>query len=232
MLVLESYENIKVGQYVSGLGITKGGENKVKEIKHDDPSDPARITSVRINSNVTVANNTTLSFYSSVYPNKYISPTVIAFDSENDVPVIRYADVLLMKAEADGNIPSTSLEYINQIRVRAGLPVLTSGAVDSQDKFEKVLSLERKLEFAFENQRWFDLLRFNTTFQNIANRAEAVMDAHFSTLYTSVYFKFSVLPITLAELQANANPNRFLLPIPQYEIDTNTFITIQQNPSY
>ena len=232
LLVLESYENIKVGQYVSGLGITKGGENKVKEIKHDDLSDPARITSVRINSNVTVANNTTLSFYSSVYPNKYISPTVIAFDSENDVPVIRYADVLLMKAEADGNIPSTSLEYINQIRVRAGLPVLTSGAVDSQDKFEKVLSLERKLEFAFENQRWFDLLRFNTTFQNIANRAEAVMDTHFSVLFPSVYFKFSVLPITLAELQANANPNRFLLPIPQYEIDTNTFITIQQNPSY
>jgi hypothetical protein len=94
------------------------------------------------------------------------------------------------------------------------------------------LSLERKLEFAFENQRWFDLLRFNVTFQNAANKAEGVMDTHFSALWSSIYSSFSVLPITLSELQANSNLNRFLLPIPQYEIDTNSFITIQQNPSY
>jgi hypothetical protein len=227
-LVLESYNNIKVGQFVSGLGITNGGDNKVKELMRDANG---VITSVRITSNVTVANNTTLSFYTSVYPNKYMSTTVIAFDAENDVPVIRYADVLLMKAEADGNIGS-SLGFINAIRTRAGLPLLTSTAVNTPDKFEKALSLERKLEFAFENQRWFDLLRFNTTFQNAANKAEGVMDTHFSTLYASVYFKFSVLPITLAELQSNANENRFLLPIPQYEIDTNSFLTIPQNLGY
>ena len=231
LLVLESYNNIKVGQYVSGLGITKGGDNKVKEIMRSDPLDPTRITSVRINSNVTVANNTTLSFYTSYYPNKYISPSVLAFDAENDVPVIRYADVYLMKAEADGNIPS-SLQFINYVHQRAGLPALTSADVNTPDKFEKVLSLERKLEFAFENQRWFDLLRFNTTFQNTANKAEAVMDTHFSVLYPTVYIKFSVLPITLPELQSNANIDRFLLPIPQYEIDTNPSLDIPQNPSY
>jgi hypothetical protein len=58
------------------------------------------------------------------------------------------------------------------------------------------------------------------------------MDAHFSALYPTVYSGFSVLPITLTELQENANPDRFLLPIPQYEIDTNSFITIEQNPTY
>ena len=227
-LVLESYENIKVGQFVSGLGIIGSG-NKVKELVVDPVTQV--ITSVRIANSVTVANNTTLSFYTSVYPNKYISPTVLAFDSENDVPVIRYADVLLMKAEADGNIPS-SLTLINQVHQRAGLAALTATDVNTQDKFEKVLSLERKLEFAFENQRWFDLLRFNKTFQNAANQAEGVMDAHFSALYPTVYAGFSVLPITLAELQENTNPDRFLLPIPQYEIDTNSFITIEQNPTY
>jgi len=228
ILVLDSYVNIKVGQFVSGLGIT-GSTNKVKEIIKDPVTQA--ITSVKIASNVTVANNTTLSFYTSVYPNKYVSPTVIAFDAENDVPVIRYADVLLMKAEADGNIPS-SLQLINYVHQRAGLPALTSADVNTQDKFEKVLSLERKLEFAFENQRWFDLLRYNTTFQNAANKAEAVMDAHFSTLWSSVYSSFSVLPVTLPEIQSNANEFRFLLPIPQYEIDTNPTLGILQNPSY
>lgn len=227
-LVLQSYDNIKIGQFVSGLGITTS-LNKVKELMKDPVTQA--ITSVRITSNVTVASNTTLSFYSSVYPNKYMSPTVIAFDSENDVPVIRYADVLLMKAEADGNV-SSSLTLINLVHQRSGLPVITSSDVNTQDKFEKVLSLERKLEFAFENQRWFDLLRFNTTFQNAANKADAVMDAHFSALWLSVYSGFNVLPITLTELQSNANSDRFLLPIPQYEIDTNSFLTIPQNPSY
>jgi hypothetical protein len=51
-------------------------------------------------------------------------------------------------------------------------------------------------------------------------------------MYLKIYKSFSVLPILPAELQSNANPNRFLLPIPQYEIDTNSFITIPQNPGY
>jgi hypothetical protein len=221
ILTLTSLNNIKVGQFVSGLGIT-GSTKKVRSIN-------TALSQVTLSATVSVPANTTVSFFTSVYPNKYISPTVLAFDSENDVPVLRYSDVLLMKAEADGNTPA-SKDLINLIRRRAGLADIASFA--SQDAFEKALSLERKLEFAFENQRWFDLLRFNTTFQNTANKAEAVMDAHFSALWSTVYSSFSVLPITLSELQANSNPNRYLLPIPQYEIDTNSFITIPQNLGY
>ncbi|MFZ4107062.1 RagB/SusD family nutrient uptake outer membrane protein, partial [Flavobacterium sp.] len=225
-LVLDSYVNIKVGQFVSGLGII-GSTNKVK--KFNISTTTQEILSLELANNVTLPVNATLSFYTSVYPNKYISPTVLAFDAENDVPVLRYSDVLLMKAEADGNT-SSSKDLINLVRARAGLANIVSFA--NQDAFEKALSLERKLEFAFENQRWFDLLRFNTTFQTTANKAEAVMDTHFANLYATIYSSFSVLPVSLAELQANANQDRFLLPIPQYEIDTNSFITIQQNPSY
>jgi hypothetical protein len=210
-----------VGQFVSGLGIT-GSTKKVKTIN-------AALNQVTLSATVTVPANTTVSFFTSVYPNKYTSPTVLAFDAENDVPVLRYSDVLLMKAEADGNT-TASKDLINLIRRRAGLADIVSFA--SQDAFEKALSLERKLEFAFENQRWFDLLRFNATFQNAANKAEGVMDAHFTALWSTVYSTFSVLPVTAAELQANSNPNRYLLPIPQYEIDTNSFITIPQNPGY
>jgi len=179
---------------------------------------------------------------SNYYVKKYISPTALANDAENDFPVIRYADVLLMKAEADGNT-SGSLALINQVRVRAGLAVLTSTTVNTTALFEKALAIERRWEFAFENQRWFDILRFTTTTSSLSaatdafpnlkvQGAEYVMKKHFTNMYSKIYISFSVLPITAAELQSNANLNRFLLPIPQYEIDTNTFINIQQNPSY
>jgi hypothetical protein len=146
-----------------------------------------------------------------------------------------------MKAEADGN-STASMAIINQIRARAGItiPLSTTATVPV---FEKALASERRWEFAFENQRWFDILRFTTTttslsgptdtFPNLKLQgAEYVMKKHFANMYTKLYGTFSVLPITLAQLQSNANTDRFLLPIPQYEIDTNSFITIAQNPSY
>lgn len=179
---------------------------------------------------------------STYYVKKYISPTALANDAENDWPVIRYSDVLLMKAEADGNT-TASLALINQVHVRAGLTAITSTAVNTPALFEKALASERRWEFAFENQRWFDILRFTTTttslsastdaFPNLKLQgAEYVMKKHFTNMYSKIYVGFSVLPVSLAELQSNSNANRFLLPIPQYEIDTNSFISIQQNPSY
>jgi len=95
-----------------------------------------------------------------------ISPVSIVNDAENDWIVMRYADVLLMLAEAQGN-SAASLALINQTRKRAGLADLLPAAVNTVALFERELTNERKLEFTFENIRWYDLMRYNSTMTTI-----------------------------------------------------------------
>jgi hypothetical protein len=182
------------------------------------------------------------SFVGKSYINKFMSKAALPNDAENDWPVIRFSDVLLMKAEADGNSVA-SMTQINLVRTRAGITTLLATTV-TPAVFEKALSNERRWEFAFENQRWFDLLRFTTTTATVSlptdaypglkvQGAEYVMKSHFARLYASVYTKFAnTLPLTLDQLLENTRKDRFLLPIPQSEIDTNSNIVILQNDSY
>jgi hypothetical protein len=98
-------------------------------------------------------------------------------------------------------------------------------------QFEQALSTERRIEFAFENQRWFDLVRFNTTMTTIT--AVQSMKDHFAREYFNHYRLYVPPAPTLAELYANVSTvNRLLLPIPQREIDTNTQLAIPQNQGY
>ena len=96
--------------------------------------------------------------------------------------------------------------------------------------YEKALADERRWEFAFENQRLFDLLRFETTLSTI--KAEKTLDDHFAYMYPIYYIQYTEPRLSLEQMQANTNADKFLLPIPQYEIDTNSFIVIPQNPGY
>ncbi|MEO6541791.1 MAG: RagB/SusD family nutrient uptake outer membrane protein, partial [Ferruginibacter sp.] len=73
-----------------------------------------------------------------LYVKKFLTPVTIVNDGESDWPIIRYADVLLMMAEAQGFSPA-SIGLINQIRVRSGLPVLPA-SVNSIATFEKALA--------------------------------------------------------------------------------------------
>ncbi|OSZ77253.1 hypothetical protein CAP36_12630 [Chitinophagaceae bacterium IBVUCB2] len=164
------------------------------------------------------------------YVKKYLFPVTLVDDGESDWPVLRYADILLMMAEAQG-YSQASLDLINSVRPRAGLPNYTMATVTSVGQFEQALSNERRIEFAFENQRWFDLVRFNTTLTTIT--AVQVMKDHYTDEYFSHYRTYVAPAPTLAELHAWVSVNgRLLLPIPQREIDTNTQLAIPQNLSY
>lgn len=165
------------------------------------------------------------------YVKKFLAPVLTKYDGENDWPILRFADVLLMLGEVENELSGASagLPYLNQIRNRAGLPSLTSAQITNKVEFRLAMEKERRVEFAFENQRLFDLLR--------TKRIVPVMKNHFLTedyrdqgngTVTSYYqkstYQNTYLPNTdLEEWQ-------FILPIPSRVLEQSTLAT--QNPGY
>lgn len=82
----------------------------------------------------------------------------------NDIVVCRYADVLLMLAEAinENTGPSTeAVGFVNQVRTRAGIAGVTDSEKASKDAFRNMLFIERGHELYFEGLRKMDLIRMN-----------------------------------------------------------------------
>jgi hypothetical protein len=172
--------------------------------------------SVRKNTTFLIYASTTgsLSYYDG---GKYQDAGSLKYDGGADFVVLRYADILLMYAEVvnemdgtdAGPAPADALTQFNRIRTRAGVPVYTatSSAVKTRDAFRTAIKAERRLEFGIEDQRWFDLLRWND--------AVTVMNAHFVT---------RGLTATMAAYQV-------LYAIPQREIDISNGV-LKQNTGY
>jgi hypothetical protein len=91
-----------------------------------------------------------------VYVKKWESIPFGPGDADNNVPIFRYADVLLMLAEALGE-SADAYALINQVRNRAGVTPIDA---NTPGTFEEKLLFERRLEFITEQKRWADLLRF------------------------------------------------------------------------
>lgn len=151
------------------------------------------------------------------YVKKYLSPVVVKEDGDRDWPVLRYADILLLYAEVLNELegPAAAVPYLNKTRERAGLSALSASDFGNKHAMRTALDKERRLELAYENQRWFDLIR--------TERVVDVMETHWQTenYYSSIIAATGML--TLSD-------NTLLLPIPQKEIDINQDIT--QNVGY
>lgn len=137
---------------------------------------------------------------------KFLVPIsqVSAYDnSPLNFPILRYADVLLMKAEALNELGQTTLaeDYLNMVRNRAGLDDIVSL---SQADLRNAVLHERRIELAFEGQRWFDLIRVN--------------NGEYGLNFLRSIGK------------NNAAQKHLLFPIPQIELDRNP--NLVQNPGY
>ena len=84
---------------------------------------------------------------------------------DHDWIELRLADVILLYAEAlneNGSSAEAVLDLLDPIRKRAGLKALDHTVLNTQALVRKAIYDERRLELAFEGQRWFDLVRTNT----------------------------------------------------------------------
>ncbi len=121
------------------------------------------------------------------------------WEAQINYKVLRFADVLLMYAEAlnEQNQVANAYPHVNRVRARAGLVPLPAGL--SQPAMRDAILRERLLELGFEGQRWLDLGRHNLFADLAALRAR---DSDFLTFDPA---RSRVLPIPQREL--NLNPN-------------------------
>lgn len=164
---------------------------------------------VRFNESIVYYETTWSNYYpTSNYPFMYKLRSAF-----NSIIRLRYADILLLKAEAlimGGSDLEAAAEIIDRIRIRAGLPRLANNVRGNRDAMVEALLNERRLELAFEGQRWFDLVRLD--------KVEEVMNA--------VYARDSGRRPLVYPFDANS----YRLPIPQSAIDQNP--NLIQNPGY
>ena len=115
------------------------------------------------------------------YIKKFAKPHAVHGVTGNNWPVYRYAEVLLMMAEAKAELGKTAeaATYLNMVRKRAGLGNSTAG---SQADLRQAIYRERRVELAFENKRWFDLVRTGRAIETITaygNRVKANPQAYY-----------------------------------------------------
>jgi hypothetical protein len=143
------------------------------------------------------------------YIKKYLhSPLPAATGSSDDFPVYRYSEALLLLAEAMNEQGRTgdALVPLNKVRARAGLGAITT---TNQAQVRSIIWHERRVELAFEDHRWEDLLR--------SGNALAVINA----FGVKVRAELSYLPSDSHVV----NDHNLLFPIPQSDLDLNPKLT-------
>lgn len=141
----------------------------------------------------------------------------IAGNSDANMHIIRYADALLMYAEALNEAGQTTKahDYLNRVRERAFNSADYNYSGLSQTDFRTAVWQERRLELAMEGHRWFDLVRTGRFVQRMKDHAA---------------YEASVAESNKVEIAQNVGDHMVLMPIPQREIDLNPELT--QNPGY
>ena len=148
-----------------------------------------------------------------IFSLKYVdrATTLQGLSGANHI-VLRYADVLLMYAEAlnENGKTAQAYPYINMVRNRAGLGELPSGY--SKEQMFQALADERQKEFILEGDRWFDLVFRGLTF------LKKEMNNYIPHAYLSTYNNIVV------------RDNCMLFPIPESQTQIKPILV--QNPDY
>lgn len=136
-------------------------------------------------------------------------------------PLLRYADVLLMYAEAENELngpTAAAFGALNQVRARAKARGFTLADAPDKERFKRIISDERSRELCYEATRKFDLIRWGTflgVMKDVEN--DILANAPSNLQYGATGY-------------TNVKPRNLLLPIPTIELNLNSLM--RQNPGY
>jgi hypothetical protein len=138
-----------------------------------------------------------------------------AFNSPDNTYVIRLAEVYLIYAEAAnelGNPAADVLDKLNAVRRRAGLTDFPAAGA-TKESLRTEIDKQRRLELAFEGERWYDLLRYarHTQADPSVKHAKTALDV-------------------IEQIRGTRDEKYLLFPLPQNEINTNA--QLSQNPGF
>ena len=130
--------------------------------------------------------------------------------SDADVIILRYAEVLMMIAEAENeaNGPTQKVyDAVNQIRVRSGQPELPAGL--TKDQMRERIRNEWRVEFVFEGHRYFQLKRWKLMDKLVNGASDPALPTYVKVFKPAFYY----------------------FPLPQSEIDKAGGVLVQ-DPNY
>lgn len=144
--------------------------------------------------------------------------------------LMRYADILLMRAEAlieQGNTGQEVYDLIDQVRTRAGMPKVedVEGTGLSQDQLRKILRHERRVEFFMEGTRYADMLRWKD--QSLVHDVYGYVTSKLSDPSDPSKWVFETEKKSTRNFDSSKG---WLWPIPQVEMQNNKLL--EQNPGY
>ena len=136
---------------------------------------------------------------------------------EINMHIIRYADALLMYAEALNELGESAKahEVLNRVRERAYGDASGNYAGLPKDAFRDAILKERWLEFPLEGHRWFDLVRMGKFVERMKEHSA---------------YEASIAESNKTDIASNVKDHMILMPIPQHEMDLNPELT--QNPGW
>ena len=165
---------------------------------------------------------------------KYSAPYISGQNTSSSV--LRYAEVLLIKAEAENELngPSANVyAMLDKVRTRVGMPAVDQSKYNTKDKLRELIRRERGSEFAGEGLRRADILRWTSNGKMVA---ETVLNGPLNritgtinTSATDPTMRAVVSGSSKVEDRTFQTFNRYL-PIPQQNISDNP--KLEQNPGY
>ncbi len=182
--------------------------------------------------------DSTIQWHENTYPlphvNKFRDPdNKVADGMAYNIKVLRFADVLLIAAEAtnESEGPANAYQYVNRVRARAGLDPLDGL---SQEQLRDSIYLEFRKELCFEGQDYEELVRQGKLLENKAAAASYTVP----TMYDDDGNVFTPSQELLDRIERyqpqleflELDPWNTIFPLPQQALDKNP--KLEQNPGY